>query len=119
MQFDKQCQDTGESALSPEKKEIGFAILILIIVFYVLPVYLVFFHFKWLPLTRMWKIVLPLPTIFAFIFVWYMDARLRSRRDRLRKLKDPWLMSIRSEILSLQNHLQKSIIAQEVVISDD
>jgi multidrug resistance efflux pump len=49
--------------------------LILIILFYVLPVYLVFFRFKWLPLTRMWKIILPLPPIFALIFVWYAVGR--------------------------------------------
>ena len=49
--------------------------LILIILFYVLPVYLVFFYFKWLPLTRIWKIVLPLPPIIAFIFVWYAVGR--------------------------------------------
>ncbi len=49
--------------------------LILILVFYVLPVYLVFFHFKWIPLTRFWKIVLPLPPIFALLFVWYAVGR--------------------------------------------
>ncbi len=45
--------------------------LILILLFYVLPVYLVFYHFKWIPLTRFWKIVLPLPPVVALIFLWY------------------------------------------------
>lgn len=49
--------------------------LILILVFYVLPVYLVFFHFKWIALTPIWKIVLPLPPLIAFLLLWFALAR--------------------------------------------
>jgi multidrug resistance efflux pump len=49
--------------------------LLLVLVFYVLPIYLVFFHFKWIPLTPFWKFMLPLPPIFAMIFVWFAIGR--------------------------------------------
>ncbi|MCU0712148.1 MAG: HlyD family efflux transporter periplasmic adaptor subunit [Pirellula sp.] len=49
--------------------------LLLILLFYVLPVYLVFFHFKWIPLTPLWKFILPLPPLFAMVFVWFAIGR--------------------------------------------
>ncbi len=49
--------------------------LLIIFVFYFLPVYLIFFHFKWIPLTRLWKFILPLPPIFAMVFVWFAIGR--------------------------------------------
>jgi multidrug resistance efflux pump len=49
--------------------------LLIILFFYVLPVYLVFIHFKWIPLTPMWKFMLPLPPIFAMVFVWFAIGR--------------------------------------------
>jgi multidrug resistance efflux pump len=49
--------------------------LLIILVFYVLPVYLVFFHYKWIALTPLWKFLLPLPPIFAMVFVWFAIGR--------------------------------------------
>jgi membrane fusion protein, multidrug efflux system len=49
--------------------------LLIILVFYVLPVYLVFFHLKWIPLTPFWKFMLPFPPIIAAVFVWFAIGR--------------------------------------------
>jgi membrane fusion protein (multidrug efflux system) len=49
--------------------------LLLVLVFYVLPVYLVFFHFKWISMTLLWKFLLPLPPVLAFVFVWFAIGR--------------------------------------------
>ena len=50
--------------------------LILIVVFYILPVYFVFFHYKWIPSTRMWKILLPLPSVVALRMAWFALGRV-------------------------------------------
>lgn len=49
--------------------------LLLILLFYVLPIYLVFYHYKWIPMTRFWKLVLPLPPIIAMVFLWFAIGR--------------------------------------------
>jgi multidrug resistance efflux pump len=45
--------------------------LLLILLFYVLPIYLVFYHYKWIAMTRFWKFALPLPPILAMVFLWF------------------------------------------------
>jgi len=43
--------------------------------FYVLPVYLVFWRFKLLKLTRLWRIVLPLPPLVCLLLAWFALGR--------------------------------------------
>ena len=49
--------------------------LVLILLFYVLPVYLVFFHFQWVPLTRFWRTALWMPPVVVLIFFWFGIGR--------------------------------------------
>ncbi len=45
--------------------------LLLIVLLYGLPIYLVFGYFRLLPLTRFWKICLPVPPVVCLLFAWY------------------------------------------------
>jgi multidrug resistance efflux pump len=45
--------------------------LILILLVYGLPVYLIFFQFKLIKMTRFWKVVLWIPPVVALVFLWF------------------------------------------------
>lgn len=45
--------------------------LLLLAVFYALPVYLIFWHFKLLKLTRVWWFVLPMPPLVCLLLAWF------------------------------------------------
>jgi membrane fusion protein, multidrug efflux system len=47
----------------------------LFLIFYVLPIYLVFFHYKLLPLNGFWTTMILLPPILGGIFLWVTFAR--------------------------------------------
>lgn len=50
-------------------------LIILLLMFYVLPVYLVFFRFRLLKLTRFWKVVTAVPSVAGLVFLWFALGR--------------------------------------------
>jgi membrane fusion protein, multidrug efflux system len=50
-------------------------VLLLFLLFYALPVYLVFVQFEWIRPTRAWKVALALPPLFGLLFFWYGIGR--------------------------------------------
>lgn len=49
--------------------------LILLLLIYLLPIYLVFFRFKWLKLTPFWRVFLWIPPLLGAIFLWFALGR--------------------------------------------
>src|SRR5258708_5448453 len=49
--------------------------IILILLLYGIPVYLVFFHYKLIPLTLFWKVFLWIPPAVALLFLWFALGR--------------------------------------------
>ena len=49
--------------------------LVLLLLLYLLPVYLVFFRFKLLTLTPFWRVFLWIPPLLAAIFLWFALGR--------------------------------------------
>ena len=45
--------------------------VLLLLLCYIVPVYLVFFHFKVLPFTRFWKIIVTTPPVAGLLFLWF------------------------------------------------
>ena len=49
--------------------------LILLLILYLLPIYLVFFRFKLLKLTPAWQVLLAIPPLVCGIFLWFALGR--------------------------------------------
>lgn len=50
-------------------------LIILLLLFYVLPVYLVFFRFRLLKPTLFWKVLVTVPSVAGFLFLWFALGR--------------------------------------------
>lgn len=50
-------------------------LIVLLLLFYVLPIYLIFFRFRLLELTRFWKIVTAVPSVAGLVFLWFALGR--------------------------------------------
>ena len=49
--------------------------ILLLLLLYGVPVYLIFFKYKWVPLTTFWKVFLWVPPLVALVFLWFALGR--------------------------------------------
>ena len=49
--------------------------LLIFLLFYALPIYLVFVQYRWLPFTRFWKVAVCVPPLLAMVFLWFAIGR--------------------------------------------
>ncbi len=49
--------------------------IVLILLLYGVPVYLIFFHYRLIPLTVFWKVFLGIPPTFILVFLWFALGR--------------------------------------------
>ena len=50
-------------------------LILVVLLLYVLPVYLVFFRFRLLKLTPFWKVVTAVPSLAGLLFLWFALGR--------------------------------------------
>jgi multidrug resistance efflux pump len=50
-------------------------LILVVLIFYVLPVYLVFFRFRLIEFTRFWKVVTAVPSVAGLLFLWFALGR--------------------------------------------